>query len=343
MKFKPLQTILFTFVFLAKLYAQQPQQTIKATVIDITDGRTMIVETADKNRFMIRLQRIEAPDPGTDWGKTGSAHLRALVFGKSIEFQVTTVEQSVNVGRVFFNDVDLAMQLLRDGAVWYLAPDQDSHLPWIERSRYLEMETAAKNEKRGVWSQTAVKPSWVVQAEKEAERRRAEELASQTEDSRRALERQRRRERQNAETKSVLWADMPADLASSSAATSQSTVAPRKMISILQLNSDQQSFMDAPLLYDAVFIEVSTLYFGVYSGIGEKNFYAFEISDGSGSTLAYMRRGEQAEKLRSQLLQPGARVRGRASVTLLIRSDLQDGSSSIYPEIIGFGTAAAEK
>jgi hypothetical protein len=69
------------------------------------------------------------------------------------------------IGRLFIGDVEINKQMLRDGAAWFNDPESDG---WGRE--YQEIETLAKNEKRGVWGVEGLKPAWEFRAQEYAKK-----------------------------------------------------------------------------------------------------------------------------------------------------------------------------
>ncbi len=125
-------------------------------VVDVIDGRTVIVAIPN-GRVKVELQFIEVPEFGQQLYETVKGHLRNMLLGKSIEYRPRTLYSDRTVGRVTLKGVDVSQQLLRDGAAWHMPiaiTGQDS----LEFSIYASHESAAKNEKRGVWSLAGLSP-----------------------------------------------------------------------------------------------------------------------------------------------------------------------------------------
>lgn len=154
------------------------QSKIGGRVIEIVDGKTIIVETFSGSRITAELQYIEVPEFGQPLYETAKNHLQNLVFDKKVEFRARGLTQSKTVGQLFSKGVDISQQMIRDGAAWYAVP-QKSGQDAAESEIYRSNEAQAKAEKRGIWSIENLKPSWEIRAEAEENRRRAEKLAAE--------------------------------------------------------------------------------------------------------------------------------------------------------------------
>lgn len=167
---------------------------MRGNAVEIIDGQTFVLEDENKARFVIQLQFIEVP-ADKKFAAIAKDHLSKLILDKAVQFEFRFAQKGKNIGKVFAGRTDLSQQLLRDGAAWYLLPQsnlQDNN----ERLSYQRLETAAKDEKRGIWEHPNLKPSWEIKAEqqKNAEMKQTEER----------LER-KRKERELANKKVTLW------------------------------------------------------------------------------------------------------------------------------------------
>ena len=134
---------------------------ISGQVVDVVDGRTLLIETAKDSRVTFRLQYIEVPEAEQPLAEVVKTHLRDIAFGKTVNIRSNSISKSIIVGQVILNGVDLSQQMLRDGAAWFYNNGTEI------MDDYQAMETAAKAEKRGVWGVEGLKPAWEVRKEKE--------------------------------------------------------------------------------------------------------------------------------------------------------------------------------
>jgi endonuclease YncB( thermonuclease family) len=119
-------------------------------VVEVVDGRTIVVATAN-GRVKVELQCIEIPEPGQQLYETVNDHLRKLLAGRIVEYKPKMILPDRVIGRVHLNNLDVSQQMLRDGAAWHL-PKKISGQDKAEFDAYASIETAARAEKRGVWS-----------------------------------------------------------------------------------------------------------------------------------------------------------------------------------------------
>ncbi len=148
-------------LFAASGAAQFP---VAGQVIDVIDGKTVLVAVPG-GQVKVELQYIEVPEPAQELHDTVKAHLRTLLMGKSIEYRPKTIFNDRTIGQVTVRNLDISQQLLRDGAAWH-TPRERSGQEKTEFELYASLETAAKNDKLGVWSIPGLKPAWEFRTER---------------------------------------------------------------------------------------------------------------------------------------------------------------------------------
>lgn len=144
-------------------------------VVDVINGKTVVV-AIPSGRLTIELQYIDVPEPAQALHAAINDHVRRLLIGKAVELETRGFARDRATARLILNGVDVSQQLLRDGAAWHI-PIEVSGQSESEFETYAGFEALARQEKRGVWSITGLKPAWEIRAENE-ERRRAAEVAA---------------------------------------------------------------------------------------------------------------------------------------------------------------------
>jgi endonuclease YncB( thermonuclease family) len=178
---KLLLFIIFTLVFSVSGLAQRK---FGGTVVDVVDGKTVVVELQAGSRITFELQYIEVPEPEQQLHQTVRQHLQQMVGGKAVECVARGVAENRTLGQLFVGGVDVSQQLLRDGAAWHVAPEKSGQAA-AESEVYQNNEAQAKTEKRGVWSIENLLPAWEFRARKDEikfrqEKAELEKTGSQT-------------------------------------------------------------------------------------------------------------------------------------------------------------------
>ena len=154
--------ILFScFALLACSINFYSQTFISGQVVDIVDGRTLLIETAKNARVTFRLQHIEVPEAEQPLAEIVKNHLGELALGKTVNIRSNGFSNGIIVGQVLLKDVDLSQQMLRDGAAWFYYDGAEN------LDNYKAVEAMAKAEKRGVWGIEGLKPAWEFRKDKE--------------------------------------------------------------------------------------------------------------------------------------------------------------------------------
>lgn len=185
-----------TFIFLFSI-SSLAQRFIAGSVTEIVDGKTVVIQVTSGNSMTVQLQAIEVPEPEQQLHTTVKEHLQKLLLRKNVKILFVQMAQGKMIGKLYLNDVDVSIQMLRDGAAWYNMPESNLHNQ-TDRENYQAMESAAKNEKLGVWGIQGLKPSWEFRLEKEEARKRQTEA-----------EMKKAEEKYNAESKVVKQTPLP--------------------------------------------------------------------------------------------------------------------------------------
>lgn len=164
-----------TLIFSSAAFAQTR---VGGKVIEIIDGRTIVIQTSNNSRLTAELQYIEVPEAAQPFHQIARDHLQTLVLDKRVEFRARGLSQTKTVGQLLLNGVDVSQQMIRDGAAWYAVLQKNAQ-DYNESKVYQSNEAQAKSEKIGVWSIPDLKPSWEIRAEIEENRRRQERFAEE--------------------------------------------------------------------------------------------------------------------------------------------------------------------
>lgn len=154
----------FTFKLLAVLSlllglaAGASAATLQAKVIEVRSGNAIVVTNINRP-VSVRLKAIVPPEVGQPFNDVARDHLKALVLDKTVTVEYTHFADNYLEARVFFNNIDIGSQMLRDGVAWY-DHALDYELNQADRDLYAQCEAAARAEKRGLWQDTAALSPW---------------------------------------------------------------------------------------------------------------------------------------------------------------------------------------
>lgn len=151
-------THILILLFLLFSAAPASALTLRGTVSEVRDGQSLVVMNGGRKLTVI-LQGVAAPELKQEFGDVAHQHLASLILDKGVEVDFSQLQGDHVVGRVFCNQLDIGLQVIRDGAAWY---DKASGygLTEAERSVYAEAEQAARNERRGIWQDGSPMPPW---------------------------------------------------------------------------------------------------------------------------------------------------------------------------------------
>ncbi|HMQ03590.1 MAG TPA: thermonuclease family protein [Pyrinomonadaceae bacterium] len=164
--------------FLSLLTAELAAQSrMSGRVVDIVDGKTVVIDT-DGRQIVAEIQYVEVPEPEQPMHQVVREHLAKLTLGKSAEFYPHGISPGRTIGKLYVGSVDIAVQMLRDGAAWHVSAERSGQKP-DDSNAYQYHQNQARAERRGVWSVKDLKPAWEFRAEKIAKARQKEVEAEQ--------------------------------------------------------------------------------------------------------------------------------------------------------------------
>ena len=131
---------------------------LKGVVSEVRDGQSIVIITGGRKLGVI-LQGVAAPELKQDFGEVSRQYLSSLILDKPIEVEFSQLQSDHVVGKVFCNQLDIGLQVIRDGAAWF---DKTSGylLTEAERGVYAEAQQLARNELRGIWKDGSPMPPW---------------------------------------------------------------------------------------------------------------------------------------------------------------------------------------
>lgn len=195
--------IFFCAALLFVLCCSIPTQagTLQALVVEVQDGKTIIVENTSR-RLKITLKGLEVPEASQPFSEAARQHLSDLILKKPVAVELTGLgSQSLLIARIFLNDSDISLQMIRDGGAW-LDASNDNDLRESDRLLYAEAEQAARNERRGLWQDASPVAPWVWRQAAQRNSAMTNLLLSATRDTRNeaALSNAAQRSRQKSQT-----------------------------------------------------------------------------------------------------------------------------------------------
>jgi len=129
-------------------------------VVAVSDGDTITVLNETKQRHVIRLMGIDAPEKAQAFGQNAKQSLSDLVFDKDVS--VTWFKKDRygrTVGQVRLDDTDVCLEQIKRGLAWhYKQYEREQSVE--DRLRYADAEKEARNARIGLWADSsAIEPS----------------------------------------------------------------------------------------------------------------------------------------------------------------------------------------
>lgn len=129
-------------------------------VLNVSDGDTLLIETADKLKLKVRLSGIDAPESRQPFGGESRRRLAYLLAGREIAvYCMTTDRYARQVCRVYADGEDVSLSMLHTGAAWWFrryAHQQSAE----ERREYAAAEQSARTHAVGLWEAAEPVAPW---------------------------------------------------------------------------------------------------------------------------------------------------------------------------------------
>lgn len=122
-------------------------------VVSVTDGDTVKI-LVDREQVTVRLAGIDAPEKGQPFGKVSREALAGLVFEKDVVVEVTGKDGfGRTLGTVYVGKANVNEEMIRTGFAWRYAK-------YSKSPKMIELESAARTAKLGLWSDPSPIPPW---------------------------------------------------------------------------------------------------------------------------------------------------------------------------------------
>lgn len=119
---------------------------LHAKCVGVIDGDTVDILTPDKEQVRLRLASIDAPERGQPFGNTAKKFLSDLIFGKEIEYTVTSTDKyGRSIAFISLDSEDVNAAMIQEGLAWH-------YLEYSDDENLTRLESVARADKRGLWS-----------------------------------------------------------------------------------------------------------------------------------------------------------------------------------------------
>jgi micrococcal nuclease len=155
-------------LFLACLTVSAAADSLLGRVIRIADGDTITIQDRDGRQQKIRLNGIDAPEIGQEFGQASKRHLTKLILDREVAVSWRKIDRySRLVAKITIGDRDINLEQLRAGMAWYFWK-YASDVALDDRPIYEKVEAEARSEQRGLWEQPNPTPPWQYRAGQES-------------------------------------------------------------------------------------------------------------------------------------------------------------------------------
>lgn len=152
--------LLLSFLLIFSVCTASASKIIQGKVVSVADGDTITVLDAEKTQHKIRLQGIDAPEKAQAFGAKSKQALYEMVHGKTVQVSFEKSDKYGRIlGKVLLDGQDICHQQIKVGLAWHYKKYQNQQ-PLVDRDAYSASETAAKNEKLGLWSDPRPMAPW---------------------------------------------------------------------------------------------------------------------------------------------------------------------------------------
>lgn len=129
--------------------------TIQGKLIDIDDGDTFTILTADHTQYKVRLNGIDCPEKGQDFGKKAKQFTYLFCAGNTVTAELLSTDKySRYIANVTVDGVSLNQSLVAEGLAWhYTKYSSDATLAALEQE--------ARMKRIHIWSLSNPMPPWV--------------------------------------------------------------------------------------------------------------------------------------------------------------------------------------
>jgi endonuclease YncB( thermonuclease family) len=129
---------------------------IYGTVYNIIDGDTYDLLLEDHEIIRVRMEGIDAPEPGMPYSNLSKNYLGKLCFNKKVKVHKTGQDGDRIIGFTFLYDgTELSHEMIKAGMAWhFIKYNNDEDL--------MELEIEARKAKRGLWKDKNPFPPWEI-------------------------------------------------------------------------------------------------------------------------------------------------------------------------------------
>jgi micrococcal nuclease len=128
---------------------------LSGKVIGIIDGDTYDLLIPGNQKIRVRMEGIDAPEKGMPFSKVSKSYLGSLCFNKIVRISITGKDSNNRyIGFTYLEDgTELSHEMIKAGLAWHFKK-------YYSDADLAELETEARNAKRGLWSEKDPMSPW---------------------------------------------------------------------------------------------------------------------------------------------------------------------------------------
>ena len=139
--------------------AQAVDRQLPGRVLWVVDGDSLVLDVRG-SQYRIELSGIDAPELNQPWGQLAADRLKHALTGGFVVVDSADIAPDGRVhGRLTYKNRDIALDLLHEGLAWCtIGPVTET--PYDTNHPYRDAESAARQTRRGLWSDEHPVPPW---------------------------------------------------------------------------------------------------------------------------------------------------------------------------------------
>ncbi len=146
------------------------EQWVSGRVVGVHDGDSLTLLVDGNRQLKVRLESIDTPELGQEYGNNAKVALSDLTFGKIVRVRVIgTDKYERTLGWIFVDHLNVNLELVRNGFAW-------NYEEYSTSRELAEAEVNARNRKVGLWQDWNPMAPWdwrVLQKRNAAEKKLA--------------------------------------------------------------------------------------------------------------------------------------------------------------------------
>ena len=128
-------------------------------VLWVVDGDSLVLDVRG-SQYRVELSDIDAPELNQAWGQAAADRLKRALTGRFVVVDAADIAPNGQVhGRLTYKNRDIGLDLLHEGLAWCtIGPVTET--PYDTNHPYRDAESAARQTRRGLWSDEHAVPPW---------------------------------------------------------------------------------------------------------------------------------------------------------------------------------------